>query len=261
MKRYSGIRQRSASQCPTNLKQIVARNGLYLEAVDLQAHETLGGLFSWMHDAYERDRLRTALTFDLFDVRDDFLHYRSQDPSNVYLHQGNPTTGKRRQIPRPPLVQILDDWEDFLQTQEPFEKVYNWVDPNQPQAPNPADTWELLQTTPTPITINFFVDDQGHQRAESNNVDSQGRDRIGRGLRGQPFGHQQLANLLEERSTLSIFSTIWVMRCNPSEVRVWKNDESEPDDFVVLRRDQFEAIVNDWAAFVESPISHSKKYC
>lgn len=87
----------------------------------------LDDLFDWwLKYEEERDRIRHALTFDGFEYHCDFLHYRSEGPLTVVFYHGPVSAGRSQSIPRPPLLAIVDDWEEFLVSKEPFTKTYKW---------------------------------------------------------------------------------------------------------------------------------------
>lgn len=236
--------------------------GLTMNAVDLPAEATLNGLIGSLDEDEDRERLRSALNFDLFEFFENSLNYRSQDPHLVYLYQGSRETGKRWWIPRPPLIEILDDWESFLQTAEPFEKVYTWGSDQAASRVEASDATRESEAHTTPVTVTFQIDERtGMPGAATDNADANGRDRLA-GLFGRLVcSHERLAELLTERESLSWWSNVnCVVRCESRVARIWTNDESLPDDFVELSRSQLEAMIDDWIGFAQDPKPFTQAY-
>lgn len=234
-----------------------------LEGVDLGENESVG-LPMWMQNDFEREALRTALTFDLLRIADNALHIWSEDPLLIHQSLTGPSTNERWTIPRPPMVEILDDWEDFLKSREPFEKTYSW-DLSAPIAQGTggsafhATDWEASPEIAA-VTLRFLFDDRDRPIAASDLVDREGQDRLAYLFAYRPFGHDKVAALLAERDAPSLWSSLTVFRCNANEARVWTDDDSDDDDFVVLSRSQFEAMIHDFINFTNDRTPYTKTY-
>lgn len=114
----------------------------------------------------------------------------------------------------------------------------------------------------TTITMSFELSDfDGRPTVVSNSVDRDGQDRL-RGL-FESFNQAYQATLFSdfvERETFSWWASYGVVRATSVEVKVWANEESEEDDFVVLARSQFEDMYADFLEFKEQQKPFTKTY-
>ncbi len=84
------------------------------------------GFSTWMNNSEERERLKMLLEFDGFEWWGDYLHYRSEGPEVVKTYRGSIAAGESTIVPRPPLLEIIEDVEQFLTDRAPFSKRYRW---------------------------------------------------------------------------------------------------------------------------------------
>ncbi len=220
-----------------------ANAGRRLEPTGLAPGETLSVLFDHLHDEEERDRLRSVLAFDAFEYWGDALHYRSVDPHTVVLYQGSRSSGASWVVPRPPLLEILDDWERFLSDEKGFTKSYRWG--------NRSD-----------LSVEFILDERSRKPAVvTDSVGADGTDRLQhlfRALRADD--NIELFISLVQRPSFSWWSSSGIVRADVDEVRIWPHDESEAGDYALLTRSQFEALLSDWIRFLSDPIPFRRSY-